>query len=374
MSLAALGSLAGLRPPRVQGLNFTAVDFETANGFRGSPCAIGMVRVRDGNVDELFFKRMRPPEGFDRFDPRNVDIHGITAERVAAEPRFGELFGQISEFIGDDTLVAHNATFDTEVFESALEVSGLDSPGGLRVLCSVRLARAVYQLDSHALPKAAAAAGFDLKHHHHALWDARAAAAIVVDIAEREKVRTVDELFSAHQIESEELEAWAAPRAYESRATRQVRGYGRLLDARSTGVGEDTLPDLMRWQDEGKNLPPNPEADSGHPLYGQQIVFSGNLAIPRSEAKALAAEHGAITSSRVTGATTLLVIGDGVSAEETEEEEPAVPTLQSRKARQARIRRASGQPIRFITETGYRAMLGHAWPVGADVVGGPLSG
>lgn len=362
MSQPAMGSLAGMRPPRVEGLNFTAIDFETANGFRGSPCAIGMVRVRDGNVDELFFKRMRPPEGFDRFDPRNVEIHGITAERVAEAPRFGDVFADIMDFIGQDTLVAHNATFDTEVFESALEVSGMDSPGGLRVLCSVRLARAVYQLDSHALPHAAREAGFDLKHHHHALWDARAAAAVVVDIAERQNVHDLDELFSAHKIEPEVLEAWTAPRAYESRATRQVRAYGPIFDAQNTEVSDDQLPDLMRWQDEGKNLPPNPEADQEHPLYGQHLVFSGNLAIPRAEAKALAAECGASTSSKVIGATTMVVIGDGVTSEELEaaevNAEDAVAPLQARKVREARARRESGQSIRFVTETGYRAMFG----------------
>ena len=29
-------------------LNYTAIDFETANSYRGSPCAVGLVRVRDG--------------------------------------------------------------------------------------------------------------------------------------------------------------------------------------------------------------------------------------------------------------------------------------------------------------------------------------
>ncbi|GFZ93282.1 exonuclease domain-containing protein [Nesterenkonia alkaliphila] len=360
------GALAGLRPPRVRGLDFTAVDFETANGFRGSPCAIGMVRIRDGNVDELYFKRMRPPAGFDRFDPRNVEIHGITPQRVAAEPRFGELFGEIREFIGTDTLVAHNAAFDAEVFESALEVSGLDSPGGLRMLCSVRLARAVYQLDSHALPKAAAEAGFHLKHHHHALWDARAAAAIVVDIAERQRTNRLQQLFAAQQIEAEELEAWTAPRAYESRATRQVRSYAHLLDATAAGVTDAMMPDLMRWQEEGRNLPPSPEADPGHPLYGQHLVFSGNLALPRPEAKALAAEHGATTSSKVIGATTMLVIGDGVSLQDIEQAvhggAPVAP-MQARKVREALARRAKGQPIRILTESEFRELLGQRWPL-----------
>lgn len=353
--------LAGLRPPKVRGLNFTAVDFETANGFRGSPCAVGLVRIRDGNVDELYFRRIRPPAGFDRFDPRNIAIHGITAERVASEPRFGEIFPEIVEFIAGDTLVAHNAAFDIEVFESALEASELDSPG-LRSLCSVRLARAVYQLDSHALPKAAAAAGFDLKHHHHALWDARAAAAVVVDIAQREGIGDLDALFGRHFIDAVVCQAWQHPRDEESYATRQARSYGTIFDAAVKGVDPQTMPDLMRWQAEGRNLPPNPEADPGRPLHGEHLVFTGTLGIPRTEAKALAAAHGATTSSRVTGSTSLVVVGDGFEAADlTSSSAPAA--LEARKAREARERQAKGQPVRFISEATFAQMLAEAWPL-----------
>lgn len=360
-------TLAGLRPPRVPGLNFTAVDFETANGFRGSPCAIGLVRMRDGNVDELYFRRIRPPAGFDRFDPRNTAIHGITAERVAAEPRFTEVFEEIAAFIGDDTLVAHNAAFDMEVFESSLEVSGRDSPG-LRSLCSVQLARAVYQLDSHALPAAAAEAGFNLKHHHHALWDARAAAAIVVDIAEREKIGDLAALFGRHGIEYQECEPWSAPRAEESYATRQIRSYGAIFDSATEGVDPATLPDLMRWQAEGRNLPPNPDADPGHPLYGEHVVFTGTLGVPRAQAKEITAAHGAATSSRVTGSTSLVVVGDGVAAEElASPQSPSDPQaagpLQARKVREALARQAKGQPLRLLSEEAFSQMLGPAWPL-----------
>lgn len=359
-------SLAGLRAPRVPGLDFTAVDFETANGFRGSPCAIGLVRVRDGNVDEIYFRRMRPPEGFDRFDPKNVAIHSITEDRVAQAPRFGELFAEIMDFIGDDTLVAHNAAFDMEVFESSLEVSGMDSPG-LRAWCSVQLARKVYQLPSHALPHAAQAAGFHLKHHHHALWDARAAAAIVVDIAERQQrlPGSLDQLFTDHQIEPDELEAWSGDRAYPSRATRQVRAYGRLFDRRTPDVDPATLPDLMRWQDEGKNLPANPEADRGHPLYGHHLVFTGTLGVPRAQAKELAAAHGATTSSRVTGSTTVVVIGDGFQAADLQRAD-LPPALTARKVREATARVQQGQAIEMITETDFAELLGESWPLKSE--------
>ncbi|PPE86325.1 DNA polymerase III subunit epsilon, partial [Streptococcus agalactiae] len=60
--------MSGGRAP-VPGLDFTAIDFETANGFRGSQCAVGAVRVRDGVMVDRAEWLIRPPVGFDRFDP-----------------------------------------------------------------------------------------------------------------------------------------------------------------------------------------------------------------------------------------------------------------------------------------------------------------
>lgn len=344
----------------MKGLNFTAVDFETANGFRGSPCAIGMVKVRDGREVETYYSAMRPPVGFDRFDPHNVAIHGITAEDVAEAPRFGDLFAEINAFIDGDVLVAHNAAFDIEVFESALEVSGLDSPG-LSCLCSVRLSRANYQLPSHALPKASAEAGYELTQHHYALDDARASAAIVCDIAMRRAVGHTHQLFKDCGVEPRRMESWQTPRSRESRATRQVRTMAHLFDARLPAPEPRHMPDLMRWQDEGKNLPPSSVADPEHVLFGQQLVFTGNLSIPRAEAKKIVAECGAGTASRVTAATTLLVIGDGFEPWELGNPEESF-SLRSNKARDALRRQAEGQPLRLIAEEEFRVLIGSRWP------------
>ena len=52
--------MSGGRVP-VPGLDFTAIDFETANGFRGSPCAVGAVRVRDGVMVDLSLIHISEP-------------------------------------------------------------------------------------------------------------------------------------------------------------------------------------------------------------------------------------------------------------------------------------------------------------------------
>ena len=67
------------------GLNFCAIDFETANANRGSACAVGLARVVDGEIVATTHFLMRPPEEVDWFDGFNVELHGITAEMVARE-------------------------------------------------------------------------------------------------------------------------------------------------------------------------------------------------------------------------------------------------------------------------------------------------
>ncbi|MDN6300848.1 MAG: 3'-5' exonuclease, partial [Micrococcaceae bacterium] len=171
-------------------LDFTAIDFETANGFRGSACSVGVTRVRDGGIVDEAYWLMRPPEGFDHFDPRNVQIHGITADMVATAPRFGEVFPELASFIGADTVVAHNAAFDLGVIRSALEVSELAGPA-YDFACPVKLARKTYSLQSYSLPFVAEAAGSPMENHHDALADARACASIMIDIGHRHAVDSV---------------------------------------------------------------------------------------------------------------------------------------------------------------------------------------
>jgi len=79
-------------------LSYCAIDFETANWFRGSPCAVGLVRVVDGAVVDARRYLMRPPEGCDDFDDFNVMLHGITPEMVRDEPRFAERLPEIVAF------------------------------------------------------------------------------------------------------------------------------------------------------------------------------------------------------------------------------------------------------------------------------------
>jgi DNA polymerase-3 subunit epsilon len=118
-------------------LDYTAIDFETANSYRGSPCAVGLVRVRNAVPVDARRWLMRPPELVDYFDPFNTWVHGITAEDVANEPRWNELLSAITEFFGADLVVAHNAGFDIGVMRYACAADNIEWPA-MRFLCATR--------------------------------------------------------------------------------------------------------------------------------------------------------------------------------------------------------------------------------------------
>ena len=177
-------------------LNFCAIDFETANFARGSPCAVGLVRVEGGVVVETSRLLMRPPEGLDWFDDFNIELHGITPAMVQHEPRFAARLPEILAFARGLPLVAHNAGFDMGVIAASCAASYLPSPT-LDYLCSLQVARKTYHLNSYRLPVAAMAAGFEDFEHHNALADSLACAAIIVHAAARHEASTLEELSAA---------------------------------------------------------------------------------------------------------------------------------------------------------------------------------
>ena len=174
-------------------LDFTAIDFETANNSAASACSVGMVKVRDGLVVDTAYWLIKPPLGHDAFLEWNVRIHGIMAVDVADALFWSEQLPDLTTFAENDHLVAHNAGFDMGVIAAACAASYVPTPS-YDYLCSLQVARKTYDLDSYKLPVAAMAAGFEDFEHHNAAADAAACAAIIVHAARRHGADSVTEL------------------------------------------------------------------------------------------------------------------------------------------------------------------------------------
>jgi len=301
-------------------LDFTAVDFATASSQPGSVCAVGLVKVRDGQVTAKSGGLVRPPGGLGEFTEYQTSLHGITAEIVAAAPPWRKAAAWVSQYAGQDILICHDAAFTIGVLRNACAADGIPLPAA-DFLCTTLLARQVFRLPSYRLPFVADKCGIELAGRHQVLINARGAALVAVALARRHGASTLGELAAALGVRPGHLE----PDCYAP-AIRQ---------------GQRSGPDRSATADAS----PLREPDSVHPLCGRVVVFTGTLKTrTRQQAWNDVAAVGAIPEKDVTRRTNILVVGDLNPAVFT----PGATT--TGKAAHAFSLQAKGQDIEIMTE------------------------
>lgn len=154
----------------MQGLNFIAIDFETATGRRASICEAGICVVRDGKVVETRSWLVRPQDN--RYNYWNIKVHGITPEDTKDAPEFPEVWSEISEYLKDcPVIVAHNAPFDIGCIRNSLELYGLEKPD-VTYYCTLRVARRIYDFGCNTLDFLCSQFEIPCENHHRAGDDA----------------------------------------------------------------------------------------------------------------------------------------------------------------------------------------------------------
>jgi DNA polymerase-3 subunit epsilon len=146
--------------------SFTAIDFETAQGYRWSICQVGLVRVENGVVAKQLSVLVQPPYNY--YWRRFIDIHGITPSRTADAPTFAQVWHQIEPFITGQHVVAHNGfAFDFPCLRKTLEYYDV-APPDFTGHCTYRLfgTNLAALCQEYSIPL----------NHHDALSDAAACA------------------------------------------------------------------------------------------------------------------------------------------------------------------------------------------------------
>lgn len=169
---------------------WVAIDFETATASRVSACSLGVAVIEDGHVTSTASWLLRPPGN--RYDARNIEVHGITPARTLLEPSYAELFGEIEPFLAGRRMLAHSASFDISVLRALHDHYRLPLPNA-EYACSVAMARRAFpQLANHKLPTVCRHCGIELQHHD-AASDAVACARIALDCRAAIGARNVSE-------------------------------------------------------------------------------------------------------------------------------------------------------------------------------------
>ena len=159
--------------------DFAAIDFETANGRRSSVCSVGIVIVRDGRIVDRFYSLIRPyPNYYTRL---TTAVHGIDHYDTDYEDNFPEVWYKVAERLKGLPLVAHNRAFDESCLRAAFMAYDMVYPD-YEFHCTLVASRRCMRLPNHKLNTVAAACGYKLDNHHHALADAEACAAIALKI------------------------------------------------------------------------------------------------------------------------------------------------------------------------------------------------
>ncbi|MGB0672178.1 MAG: exonuclease domain-containing protein, partial [Rhodospirillales bacterium] len=119
---------------------------------------------------------IRPP----RPDIWYTHVHGLTWDDVKDAPPFAEHMDFLRDFwAGADALAAHNAGFDRRVLFACCDSAGL-MPPALPWICTVKLARACWNIRPTRLPDVCRHLAIPL-NHHDAGSDAAACAQVVAD-------------------------------------------------------------------------------------------------------------------------------------------------------------------------------------------------
>ena len=160
--------------------DFAAIDFETANNVRSSVCSVGIVIVRDGEIVDTFYSLILPePNYYNYWCSR---VHGLSHEDTDEAPVFPKVWAQIEPLIEGLPLVTHNKPFDEGCLKAVFRVYQMDYPD-YEFFDTLAVSRRVFRnLPNHQLQTVAAACGFNMENHHHALADAEACAWIARDI------------------------------------------------------------------------------------------------------------------------------------------------------------------------------------------------
>lgn len=242
--------------------SFVAIDFETAQPARHTPCAIGMVKVVNGVITQRVFTLIKPPNN--AYSPHNILVHGINPEHSENAPEFNEIYPIIRNMIHKGHVVCHNAGFDLDVLAKTKQFHGLVDD--LEYSYSDTL-----ELYGKALDVCCKTCGIDL-HHHDALSDAEACARLFLQY---------------HQIPVNDYHT----RGFQTRSF-DFEGHDKL--------GHDMLtPDLETVQ------------NKNNPFFGKKVVITGVFKTwtNRNDLAKIIKDLGADIDTGVSPKTQILIAG-----------------------------------------------------------------
>jgi len=320
--------------------SFTTIDFETANSDMASICQVGIVTYENGKETDRFSTLVNPEEPFWQ---ANIAVHGIRPHAVRSAPKLPDLYDELRLRLIDCYVISHG-WFDMHCLARSLAKYELPD-FERRWLDATRLVRRAlpeFSQRGYGLQNIAAYYGLRTTAHD-ALNDAQTCGNIVLRILAQTGTELDDwvELMD-HPQRQQKLSCDYGKHAYDSDDRSDERN--NQQDPRTKKAANKTRPFIVRPKHQ-LDVEPN---ESG-PHFGESIVFTGELSIPRDEARLVASKAGFKIKSAVSRKVQYLVCG---------EQDPRLVAEYpvSSKERRAHDLINNGCKIRLIKETEFLKM------------------
>lgn len=279
--------------------DFIALDFETANESFNSACSIGIAAVLNGEIKDTFYSLINPNCSF---DPKNIEINGISQSDVSSAPEFYAVWKDISKYFGQCAVLAHNAQFDMSVLKCSHPFP--DSIPDFKYIDTISLCKEFVPGEKN-LAHCAEHFCIDMGNHHNALDDAITCAKLAICCIENSEFNNLGALcFAMPNVKIHNFSD-LTPKKFTSFKHQKQLPYSRIKPADIKVTVENI--------------------DPTGPLCGKSVVFTGELSMERSQAMQLAVNAGGIVKTSVSKKTDYLVVGkqdlqlvgeDGMSTKE----------------------------------------------------------
>ena len=277
---------------------YIVVDIETT-GFdfqNDRIIEVAAIKYKYGKKSSEFHSLVNPGRAI----PEDItSLTGIAQSDVDSAPYIDDIAHEFLCFIADFPIVGHNAlTFDIPFLSAQMKTEFTNV-----VIDTLPMARKVFDI----LPR-------------HKLEYLNEVLQLQGSVSHR----------ALHDVEATNALMWAcmAPRRYETKVWRARLDNLTCKPAtqqRKKAVSHARLNGPFEKVDIKAITPSCDSIDQYNPLYGKNIVFTGELSIPREKAMQLAVDCGAILKTGVSGKTSYLVVGqqdksivgaDGMSSKE----------------------------------------------------------
>lgn len=159
----------------IQEEDFVVFDLETMglNSHEHEIIEIGAVKLHGDSIVDRFSQLVNPKKPI----PQKIqELTNITQDMVDSQPSIEEVLPKFMEFVGDATMVAHNAAFDMGFIRRDVKrILGYDYQP--TVIDTLQMARDLYpDLKSFGLKNMNKVLGLSLESHHRAVDDSQATA------------------------------------------------------------------------------------------------------------------------------------------------------------------------------------------------------